>query len=90
MKFKPSDNYNSLKKQAYSLATLVDCLEVSLATLRKKEYDFSEKKVKHLQEMLDSEKEMNAILTKENQELQERLNDKATTTRDNFQIEMLP
>ena len=73
MKFVPSKSYDSLKKQAYALHTLATSMESELARLRAKDYKTTERQLNLLEESLESEREMNSILTQEIQKLEERI-----------------
>ena len=65
MNFTPAEDYKGLLIQARALHTLVNCYEKRIALYSEKDYTFSEERIKTLEEQLESEKEMNAILTKE-------------------------
>ncbi len=73
MKFEPSDDYECLKKQAYALFNIVKCKEQTEEIYRKKSDHFLKQEVERLKSELDSEREMNAILTSENEVLEQRI-----------------
>ena len=64
-KVKPSDDYEGLKIQFNALKRILSCKEVELAVYRKRIKEFSIERMIQLESELESEKEMNAILTKE-------------------------
>jgi len=61
----PADNYESLLRQFSALKSLNFYLEEQLTFYRNKDYTLSELRLKSLESQLESEKEMNAILTRE-------------------------
>ncbi len=65
MKFTPSTDYALLKRQAYALHSMLCSQERELNIYRKKDYTLSKSKLDSLKESLDSEREMNATLTQE-------------------------
>lgn len=65
MKFNPAADYDSLLKQAYSLAMLVTTQEEIISCYRKKDYLLSETRLAGLERSLESEREMNEKLTNE-------------------------
>ena len=75
----PSENYEGLKKQFSALKTILICKEkeVSIYYRRIKEFDFE--RIIQLEANLESEKEMNSILTEEisNKHLPKRLSNEA-------------
>jgi len=66
IKFKPSDNYEELKKQAYGLFNLLQNQEKEIAFYRNKYSGQKlEKEIDILKKLLESEKDMNRMLTEE-------------------------
>ena len=63
--FTPSDNSEHLRIQACALNRLCNATESILHNFRAKDYDLSEKRLAALEKSVESEREMNAILTKE-------------------------
>lgn len=63
MDFKPSKTYEGLLKQARALVTLTHSQEQQIKVLNDREYKFSEKRLDSLEAALESEKEMNHLLT---------------------------
>lgn len=63
--FNPADNYKSLLKQARAMHTIIQCKEKENNYLSKARYDHSAERVAHLEAMIESEKEMNHILSNE-------------------------
>ena len=61
----PSDSYENLKTQFSALKRLLHCKEVEVDLYRKKLKEFRFERIIELEAQLESEKEMNAILTKE-------------------------
>ena len=61
----PAEDYNLLKKQFNSLKMLCNSMENQLSYYRNKDYQLSEFKLQQLEEKLESEKQMNAVLTEE-------------------------
>lgn len=61
----PAEDYEGLRKQFGSLLTLLHCKEEMLSHYMDKDYTLSEKRLQTLEENLESEREMNAILTEE-------------------------
>ena len=72
-KIKLASNYETLYKQASSMKMIIKSIEEQLNYYRQKDYNLSEKHLKYLEECLESEKEMNAILTEENEMLKTKL-----------------
>lgn len=66
---KPSDDCANLRKQYNSLVTLANSMEAELSILRNKDYSLAESKLHALQKSLESEIEMNSILSKEEKQL---------------------
>jgi hypothetical protein len=62
---KPSDSYDQLKIQFSALKRLLHSKEVEVDFYRKKVKEFRFERIIELESQLESEKEMNAILTKE-------------------------
>ena len=63
--FKPDPTYEGLLIQARALNRIVDCVEVQLKCYRDKDYSLQERRIAALEQSLESEREMNAILTAE-------------------------
>lgn len=61
----PSDAYEGLKKQYNALKTLYKCQKTELSVYRKRMKEFNFERIIQLEAELESQKEMNAILTKE-------------------------
>jgi hypothetical protein len=72
-KIKLASNYETLHKQASSMKMLIKSIEKQLTYYRLKDYNLSEMRLKYLEECLEGEKEMNAILTEENEMLKTKL-----------------
>jgi hypothetical protein len=62
---KPSDDYEVLKIQFNSLKSILSCKEVELEVYRKRIKEFSIERIIQLEAEIESQKEMNAILTYE-------------------------
>lgn len=62
---KLSESYDGLKKQFFALKTLLQCKEAEVAVYRKRISEFQMERVIQLEAELESQKEMNAILTAE-------------------------
>lgn len=75
MNFKPADNYDSLKKQAYALNLLVNSMEDELSHYRSRNDELKESNLSNLKLSLESEKQMNVELTEENISLQSKLDE---------------
>lgn len=65
MKFSPAKDYESLLIQANSLRDSAENLEKILSYYMNKDYSLSENRIQQLEELLESEKKQNDILTKE-------------------------
>jgi cell division protein FtsB len=65
-KFQPSQDYAGLLIQARAMATIISCMEVTANA-------GSKYVIAKLKGQIESEKEMNAILTAENEELKARM-----------------
>jgi hypothetical protein len=65
MKFVPHPEYNHLLTQAFALARLNESLEAQIAHYRAKDYAHAESVINRLKAELESERQMNAILTNE-------------------------
>lgn len=65
-----SDDPEEAKLQARALVGLVNSAEAQLHYYREKDYSLSEARLVALEEALESEKRMNAILTEELEQLQ--------------------
>ena len=65
IKASPAENYDDLKKQFYALKTIVNCKSKELSFYKDKDYKLSEDRLRELEASLESEREMNAQLTKE-------------------------
>lgn len=61
----PADNYDALLTQFKALITLNSCLEEQISFYRDKDYSLSELRLNALESQIESEREMNAILTRE-------------------------
>lgn len=62
---KYAETYDDLKRQAGALHTLVCNHEKTISYLVKKDYTTNERHIKELEEQLECERAMNAILTEE-------------------------
>lgn len=62
---KPSDDYKLLRKQFMSLLNLLSANKEICSFYMKQDYSLSEKRLKKLEDSLESEKAMNALLTDE-------------------------
>lgn len=62
---KPSDNYKSLRRQFSALLTMLASNEEICSVYMKQDYKLSEKRLKSLEDSLESERDMNAQLTSE-------------------------
>lgn len=62
---KPSDTYEGLKTQFFALKRLLQSKEVQIDYYQKRIREFSIERIVELEAELESEKEMNAILTEE-------------------------
>jgi hypothetical protein len=62
---KPSDTYEGLKTQFFELKRLLQCMEVEVDHYRKRISEFKMERIIELEAELESQKEMNAILTEE-------------------------
>ena len=63
--------YNMLLKQAKALHKIVECTKQALSHYMDKDYSMSSVHLEELENSLESEKAMNAILTEELEELRE-------------------
>lgn len=70
---KPSDDYTLLRKQFGSLKTMLNCVHQQLSFYQKKDYSLNESRLNSLEKSIESEREMNATLTDENQNLTRKL-----------------
>ena len=68
MDFKPSEDYNELKKQAISLHRLYLSAKECERHYREKLHDHSDEYVQSLLEQIESERQMNHVLTTEIEE----------------------
>lgn len=64
-RLKPAGSYSGLLKQTLALNMLADSFEKELKFYRDKNYSLNENRLKELEESLESEREMNAVLTEE-------------------------
>ena len=62
---KPSDTYEGLKTQFFALKRLLQCKEVEVEHYHKRIKEFKIERIIELEAELESQKEMNAILTEE-------------------------
>ena len=62
---KPSDSYEGLKTQFFALKRVLQALEAEVGHYRKKIKEFRVERIIELEAQLESQKEMNAILTEE-------------------------
>lgn len=62
---KPSDTYEGLKTQFFALKRLLQCKDVEVEYYRKRISEFKIERIIDLEAELESQKEMNAILTEE-------------------------
>ena len=62
---KPSESYEALKTQFFALKRLLQCKEAEVDVYRKRISEFKMERIIELEAELDSQKEMNAILTEE-------------------------
>lgn len=65
MKILFSDNYEELLSQARSMENLIESLQNENSYLRKISWPFAKTVIKQLESQLESEREMNRILTDE-------------------------
>lgn len=70
---KPSEDYDLLKKQFYSLQGLLKTQQEQLRVMRQREAEQTKDALIIGMENLNSEREMNAILTEENERLQKEV-----------------
>jgi uncharacterized protein with von Willebrand factor type A (vWA) domain len=68
-RYTPAEDYDGLLRQFSSMNTLLICQGKELSYYSKKDYTLSEKRLKELEENLESEKQMNHELTTREQEL---------------------
>ena len=61
----PSESYDGLKTQFFALKRMLQCKEVEISVYHKMMKKFSLERIIDLEAELESQKEMNAILTKE-------------------------
>lgn len=61
----PSETYEGLRSQFFALKKLLQCKEVEVNVYRKRIAEFKMERIIVLEAELDSQKEMNAILTDE-------------------------
>ncbi len=71
--FKPADNYEGLLIQAKALHRLSVSYEAMLNHYMAIDYSLSDAKMNELTECLESEKQMNHVLTNENESYKERI-----------------
>ncbi len=69
MAFTPHQEYKFLLKQAYAMNNIIENLEHRNKLLSERDYKASEKRISELEKQLESEKEMNHILTCELEQL---------------------
>ena len=62
---KPSDSYEGLKTQFFAMKRLLQSKEVEVDVYRKRIKEFRIERIIELEAELESQKEMNAILTEE-------------------------
>jgi len=62
---KPHESYEGLRKQFFALKAMLMCKEVEINHYREHLSRFKVERIIELEAELESEKEMNAILTKE-------------------------
>ena len=62
---KPNETYEGLKTQFFALKNILKCKESELEVYRKRIKEFNIERIIQLEAELESEKEMNAILTEE-------------------------
>lgn len=62
---KPSDTYEGLKSQFHALKAIVQSNQAELNVYRKRIKEFNVERIIQLEAELESQKEMNAILTEE-------------------------
>ena len=62
---KPEESYEGLKTQFFALKSLLRSKEAEVEVYRKRIKEFSIERIIELEAELESQKEMNAILTKE-------------------------
>lgn len=72
-RFKPSETYEGLLVQSNALFQLSKASSKIQSTYMKRDYSLSEKRLNGLEKSLESEKEMNAILTDELEKDQKRI-----------------
>lgn len=68
-KFIPHKDYDMLRKQAYALAARVINMQTEIQILRTRAYDTREEVIRDLKASIESERDMNDILTKEIEDL---------------------
>ena len=68
-KYTPAEDYKGLLRQFSAMQTLLICKEKEISYYDKKDYNLSERKLKELEENLESEKNMNHELTTRESEL---------------------
>ena len=61
----PSETYEGLRTQFFAMKNLLLSMEKELSIYKKMSFDLSSSRLDELQKSLESEKEMNFILTKE-------------------------
>ena len=62
---KPSESYEGLKQQFFAFKKLLQCKEAEVSVYRKRIAEFKVERIIELEAELESQKEMNAILTEE-------------------------
>lgn len=66
-----SDSYEGLKTQFNALSRILECCNTELEYYRKRVKEFSVERIIQLEAELESQKEMNAILTDELNKIQQ-------------------
>jgi hypothetical protein len=61
----PHETYEGLKKQFYALKIILQCKDAEIEVYRKRIEEFKVSRIIQLEAELESQKEMNAILTNE-------------------------
>jgi hypothetical protein len=62
---KPHETYEGLKTQFFALKNILKCKEAEIIVYRKRINEFKMERIIELEAELESQKEMNAILTEE-------------------------
>ena len=79
--FKPHEDYNMLLRQANAMNSLIKSQERIIAHYSKKDFEANERRINALTYSIESEKEMNAVLTAENESLRKQLENTSTQSQ---------